>query len=316
MPHRQTILISGLVGSLVTYGALVFAQDRGPEAANAPRQQPPAKAKTRVQQFPPEEMDNLLLQWEGKSRQLETLEVDIYRIDKDTAWGDEAHFAGHAAFRTPDLAYVDYRKVKGEAVADAKVKGKMNFVPEQKNGQLIAIPFETILCTGAEVWHYRYDTKQVFIWQLDKDARKRALDEGPLPFLFRMRAGDAKMRYEMVLRAQNEKSSLVMILPKMKEDKDVFSTAWVTLDRAYLLPTRIVLISPDKTKQQDFVLSKIRANLPVKDQYFVGVKPGKPWKVEINPGAKEAGPAVPKRARRAGDPQAAERAAPAGGAIR
>ena len=46
-----------------------------------------------------------------------------------------------------------------------------------------------------------------------------------------MRAGDAKQRYDMFLRGQNEKNSLVMILPKIKEDKDVFSTAWVMLDR-------------------------------------------------------------------------------------
>ena len=75
-----------------------------------------------------------------------------------------------------------------------------------------------------------------------------------------MRAGDAKQRYNMTLRIQNEKYSLVMIMPRMKEDKDVFSTAWVTLDREFLLPTRIVLISPDKAKQQDFRLSKHNAN--------------------------------------------------------
>ena len=316
MPRRHRIPVSPLVALLATACSLAVAQDRGPDPATAKRtQQPAPRATAKARQFPPAEMDDLLRQWEGQSAKLETLEVDIYRTDKDTAWGDETHFAGHAAFKSPDLAYVDYRKVKLQAVTDPNVKGKTSFVPQKKNGQLDAIPFETILCTGAEVWHYRYDTKQVFIWSLDRDARKKALDEGPLPFLFRMRAGDAKQRYEMVLRAQNAKSSLVMILPKMKEDREVFRTAWVTLDRAFLLPTRIVLISPDQTKQQDFVLSNIRANKPVKDQYFVGVKPGKPWKIEINPGAKEAGPAIPKRQRRAGDSQGAQRPAAAGGAV-
>ena len=35
----------------------------------------------------------------------------------------------------------------------------------------------------------------------------------------------------MSLRLQNEKRSLVEILPLLKDDKDVFSTAWVELDR-------------------------------------------------------------------------------------
>jgi hypothetical protein len=157
------------------------------------------------------------------------------------------------------------------------------------------------------VWHYRYDVKQVFIWPLGKDARKKALDEGPLPFLFRMRAGDAKQRYNMALRGQDEKLSLVEIQPRMKEDQDVFSTAWVYLDRKFLLPKRILLVSPDKAKVQDFVLSNIAANQPVKPQYFVGVKPGKPWKVQINPGGPEQDPANAKRPRRGGDPQAAQR---------
>ena len=317
MPGRRTILISPLVAVLAMGFALAAAQDRGPASVAAPRpQQPAARNAQPAQEFPPEAMDELLALWEGQSAKLETLEVDIYRTDKDRAWGDEAHFAGHAAFKSPDLAYVDYRKVKMQAKPDPKVKGKMNSAPVIKNGRYESVPFETILCTGKEVWHYRYDVKQVIVWNLNKDARKRALDEGPLPFLFRMRARDAKQRYTMFLRGQNAKSSLVEIRPLLKDDKEVFSTAWVELDRAFLLPTRIVLISPDRSKQQDFRLSNIKANEPVKERFFIGVKPGaEGWKLERNPVAKEAGAPDRKRPRRPGDPQPAQRPAPAGDAI-
>ena len=143
-------------------------------------------------------------------------------------------------------------------------KGKNVLVPQKSQRRQVAhhVPFETILCTGAEVWHYRYDVKQVFIFPLGKDARKKALDEGPLPFLFRMRVGDAKQKYYMTLYAQDEKTSVVKILPRMQEDKAVFSVAWVWLDRQFLLPKRILLISPDKAKQQDFVLTQHQAQLP------------------------------------------------------
>ena len=135
--------------------------------------------------------------------------------------------------------------------------------------------------------------------------RKRST-RARLPFLFRMRAGDAKQRYSMALRGQDEKISLVEIQPRLKEDQDVFSTAWVYLDRSFLLPKRILLISPDKAKIQDFRLSNIQANQPVNQQYFVGVKPGKPWKVADQPRRRtEKDPANAKRPRRGGDPQAA-----------
>jgi hypothetical protein len=94
---------------------------RAPAKQARPAQAAPGQAQ-QAQAFPPEAMDELLGQWELQSRKLETLEVDIYRIDRDAEWGDEVHFTGHAAFKNPDLAYVDYRKVKMSAQADPKAK--------------------------------------------------------------------------------------------------------------------------------------------------------------------------------------------------
>ena len=312
MPARRMILVSPLVAVLAMGFALALAQDRGPAGGATARQQPPAARKAVPEQnFPPEAMDELLAGWEGQSAKLQTLEVDLYRIDKNLAWEDEEHFAGHAAFKNPDLAYIDYRKVKLQVAPDPKVKGKRTFTPIIKKNQFDSTPFQTILCTGKEVWDYRWDVKQIVVWTLDRDARKRALDEGPLPFLFHMRSQDAKRRYMMSLRLQNEKRSLVEILPLLKDDKDVFSTAWVELDRVFLLPTRIILISPDKTKRQDFRLSKSTANKPVNEKFFIGVKPGgKEWKLDRNPIAKDETAVNPKRARRNGDPQAAQRPGP------
>ena len=290
MPRRHGMVISALVALAATSAVLAKAQNPGNARPGTARQEQPAAKPAQVaQQFPPGAMDEVLSQWEIQSKKLTSLEVDIQRTDIDRAWGDEALFSGHAAFQSPDLAFVDYRKIKGRMQADPKVKNKEIFVAETaKDGKRIEMPFETIVCTGKEVWQYRFDVKQVYIFPLDKDARRKALDEGPLPFLFRMRAGDAKQRYTMALRKQDAKLSLIEIQPNLKEDKAVFSTAWVYLDRKYLVPKRIYLISPDKSKIQDFILSNIKANEPVKQEYFVGVKPGKPWKVEINPGGAQA----------------------------
>ena len=56
---------------------------------------------------------------------------------------------------------------------------------------------ETIVCGQNDVWQYLYEGKQIFIFPLAKGERQRALDEGPLPFLFNMKAKEAEERYEM-----------------------------------------------------------------------------------------------------------------------
>ncbi len=314
MPRRQKLFGIALVALVAMVYQVAAAQDRGQApAAQARPAQPTPKLIQQAQQFPPEAMDEVLRQWEGQSKKLETLEVDIYRIDRDMQWGDEVQFTGHAAFKNPDLAYVDYRKVKLLVQPDPKVKNKNVFVPQKaKNGQLDSNPFETILCTGKEVWDYRFDVTNLVIWTLDSNTRKKVLDEGPLPFLFRMRAGDAKQRYDMVLRGQDANFSLIVVTPKIKEDQDVFSTAWVKLERKFLLPKQITLISPDKSKRQDFLLSNFHANKGVNERYFIGVKPTKVsgWTVEVNPLADAPSSGAAKRARRPGDPKAAVRTAP------
>ncbi len=150
--------------------------------------------------------------------------------------------------------------------------------------------YERIVCTGPEIWHYRFDKSQIFIYPLDKEAQRKALDEGPLPFLFNMKAQNALERYQMSLQGENNKVYFVVIKPRLKEDQENFSTAWVYLDRKFLLPVRIILFTPDGQSTRDFVLSKIEANQGVRDDTFRGVK-FKGWSVERNPGEPQAGQA-------------------------
>jgi len=241
-------------------------------------------------------MDDLLNLWAGQSAKLTSLEVDIYRIDKNPAWWDEQeHYVGHAAFKNPQLAYLDFRKVVLQTQVDPKDKTKKQLVPVKKHDQIQSTPYQTIICTGAEVWDYHYGVQpQIFIYTLDQDARRRAIEEGPLPFLFNMRANEAKQRYEMVLFSEDEKNYVVKIKPLFPEEKERFSYAWIKLDRNFLLPSRIVLIAPDGKSSQDFHLSAINANNPkgVDARMFKGVNPGKPWKVVRNPeGPAPAAPA-------------------------
>jgi TIGR03009 family protein len=307
MPRSRTLSISLLFALACAGGPCAVAQDRADRNATAERAgtaAPPA-----VSRPDPARIQQLLQDWERQSAKLKTLEVDIYRIDKVADWDDEEHYLGQASFKAPQLANLDFRKVKMDLQPDPKLKNKKIPVPVRKNNEVVSVPYQTVVCTDKEVWQYQWDTGHIFIFPLDRDARKRAIEEGPLPFLFNMRAAEATQRYQMALQAEDRETYLVKILPLWDTDKQSFSVAWVYLDHDYLLPKRIYLVSPDKKSTKDFRLSRIRANQTVDAGKFVGkVPPGKGWKVERNPGGPEPARTI-LRKRGQTNPQAAQRPA-------
>ena len=152
------------------------------------------------------------------------------------------------------------------------------------------MPHERIVCTGKEVWQYHSPTRQIFIFPLEKQQQQRALEEGPLPFLFNMRADEAKKRYQMSLIAENSATYMVTVIPLLEIDKESFSKAIIQLDRKYLLPTNIVLIAPDGKSTQDYKFSDVKPNAVVDARNFVCKPLDPPWKVVRNPGGAGSGP--------------------------
>ena len=240
-------------------------------AAPSPRQQVAAPD--------PVKMKQLLRDWERESATLKTLDVAIKRIDKSAAWGDE-EYQGRAILRSPNLAWLDFQKVEVEG-DQRKLK-----------------PHERIVCTGTEVWQYRSDTKQVFIFPLEKQAQKRALEEGPLPFLFNMRAAEAEARYKMDLTVEAKEYYVISVVPKEKIDQESFSKAFLKLNKATYLPDQIFLLSPDGRSTKQFYLSNVARNKAVSNDNFVGKPMGKPWSMVRDPvndgGANRAAQARPQ----------------------
>ena len=266
-------------------------------AAQAPqtrtaRPAPPVAGADAAQPADPEKMEWILKQWEHQSSLLKTLDVRLLRIDDTPAWGDKEFYEGRALFQSPNLALIDFNKVKQDEnkrpVKDAK-------------GNFVSTPYERIVCTGAEVWQYRSDSQQIFIFPLQKDQQKKAIEEGPLPFLFNMHAEDAKRRYEMSLMTIDQKTKTygIRIKPKIKEDKDSFSLAFVNLDQKFLLPVRILMYSPDGKSYKDFRLGPTYPNKPINARNFEGKPLGAPWKIVRNPVGEDRPAAMP-RTRRGG----------------
>ncbi len=236
-----------------------------PDAKAVPPQNvvaPDAKAAVAVQQ-----MDDLLIKWEKQSAKLKSLDVKFKRVDHSPAWGDNELYEGRAMLQSPNLAWLDFKKVG---------------VDEHNKPKLV--PHERIVCTGKEVWQFNSPTRQIFIFPLERGQQQRALEEGPLPFLFNMKAGEAKKRYRMSLVAENASAYVVTVVPLLDIDKESFSKAIIQLDRAYLLPTNIVLFAPDEKSTQNYKFTDIKPNAVIPAANFHWTDLGPSWKVVRNPG--------------------------------
>lgn len=286
---RQVLMLGLLALSAV--GGRAFAQEAGKAGAGAVR--PPANVPD------PARMKRLLAVWEQRSALLKTLDVRITRVDKSPAWGDE-RYEGRAILMSPNLAWLDFQKVSHD---DATNKDKL-------------VPYERIVCTGAEVWQYRSDTRQIFIFPLEKENQKRALEEGPLPFLFNMKAAEAEARYEMALVNEGQGFYVISVVPRLQIDRESFSKAFLKLNGTNFLPDRIFLVSPDGKSTKDFTLTAVKSNQAVAPENFKGQVLGPPWTVVRNPEGGGGAPpaAAPARGQATGigarPPVAAPTAAP------
>lgn len=305
-------------GTLVA-GALIqgegVAQVAAPSAtkkAAAPASKPtqgvvdPAIEKTRLdaeQAKARQAMDRVLAEWEVKSKQIKSLDVVFDRVDRSVGWGDQ-YYQGRAMLQSPDQACLQFQKNKldpdGKPLVSVDKSGR-------KVAQLEAEPYERIVCTGTEVLQYSWDDRKMFIFPLDDESRQKALQQGPLPFLFNMKAADARRRYSMSLLKEDDKEYLIGIDPREEIDKKSFSRAFLWLSKTTYLPNQLWLYTVGEKERQEFRFAggsnTIVANRPL-DQSFFKPKQYEGWKVIRNPGAEGAEPAPGDPARAARRPAA------------
>jgi TIGR03009 family protein len=243
------------------------------------------------------EMEQVLAEWEKRSKLIGSLDVIFDRIDRSVGWGDQ-YYQGRAMLQSPDLACLQFQRYK---LDPKEPKGKPLFLPG-KDGKLVAQleaePYERIVCTGAEVIQYSWDVRKMIVYPLDEESRQKALQQGPLPFLFNMKASEAKKRYTMTLRKQDEKDYLIEITPNEEIDKKSFSRAFLWLSKTTFLPNQLWLYTIGEKERQEFRFAggynTIVANKPLDKNFFLKKTYGG-WTVINNPGADDA-PGDPTKA--------------------
>ena len=232
-------------GTAPRKGATQAAQtDAAVKKAQAPAAQPAPD---------PAKMDELLRRWEAQSRTTTSLNARFERTDHSAVWQTNTRYSGQALLQSPNLACLNFEKVVEKGA-------KPDF-------------HERIICDGSKVFQIVNESKQVFVYPLGEDERQKALEEGPLPFLFNMRAADAKRRYVMALVAEDEKADayIIEIRPRQEIDREAFGRAIIQLNRRTFLPDKLWLLDPKNAKDYKlFKFTNIERNAKIKPDTFDG----------------------------------------------
>ena len=200
-------------------------------------------------------MEDLLVRWEAQSKTVKSLSVEYTRTDFSPLFGSTTEFQGKAKLKSPDLVYLDFYEV-----VDGKTKGAFS---------------ERIVCDGKDVYQFLGPPKRIFIYPLDKDAQVKALNQGPLPFLFNMSVAKAKARYDMVFVSESKDYYVIKIIPKLAIDREEYSQALVKLrktENGRFLPEAIRLWSPEgkDTKTFSFGKGSLTENGPIPNGWYDG----------------------------------------------
>jgi TIGR03009 family protein len=274
-PYRRLIALSICAVALKPAIGLSQTAPAQRPAAAAPaakaeqKQATPTKSPEELARLA-QRMDVLMAAWEDRSAKVKELDAEFTRQDKSPAWQEEAEYKGRALLKSPDLAYLEFEK----------------FESAQKKH----VHHERIICTGKEVFHYQTASRQIFIYPLSKEERSRALEEGPLPFLFNMKADKAKQRYKMNLLSENDLGAWIQILPLEKIDQESFSKVYVLLNKQKFLPDRLILWAPNGKDTQDYKFKTIKMNSNIDVTNFEGKIPATGWDVVRNPAGTQPAP--------------------------
>ena len=231
--------------------------------APAPRRAAAAAPRAEVDPEKARKVEALLAQWELKSKEITKLDATFRRVNRDDIWKRVTEFEGRALLQSPNLACLDIKKL------DPEDKTKKTF-------------HERIICTGEEVVQYDGSTRQIIVYPLPQQERQRALQEGPLPFLFDMKSEEVKRRYEIHLLADSPKVYRLRIVPLEDVDRDAFSEAIIDLNKLTFLPDALQLHAPSGKETQTYIFTSIAKNVAIEPKNFQRLTiPG--WKVVVNP---------------------------------
>jgi TIGR03009 family protein len=283
-------------------------------AAGASRLPRPEAEPLRIQKLSPE-LEQILRNWEQQTAKITKLQGDTRYREYDKTFSVEYRGEGRFAFEAPDRGNYELRPAKiakGET-SSVKTDDKQPYELKPKDA-------ERWICTGDEILRIDETHKTYEVVPIPEERRGDRIIEAPLPFLFGMKAEQAKQRYQIELVKDADQEIVLKLRPNWSGDAANWSQATVVIQKTNYLPREVRLIAPGGTSMRIHSFENIKVNSDNLFRSLFGDDPFKPklknYKVVNNDRGPEGAPVTADRPDTSGKvrPSSAETPSPTKGA--
>ncbi len=230
-------------------------------------------------------LDQVLQAWEGHSKKVKTFESDFTRWEYDEVFGQ----AG-----VPK--YIDHGKLN-YATPD---RGMFRVTQTEKDGKTVDVEpdrAEHWVCNGKSIFQYDHVKRQVKEYKLPPELRGKAIQDGPLPFLFGAEAAKLKQRYFIrVIPAPPGRTGETWLeaYPRFQADAANFKRVEIILRNKDVMPIGLHTYLPNGKNHTAYKFWNTKVNAPnpwqlFQDDPFRGSTPFGWKKIVEAPPAQQAG---------------------------
>jgi len=266
----------------------------GKSAGNGAERLPRPEAEPlRIQKLSPE-LEQILRNWEQQTAKITKLQGDTRYREYDKTFSVEYRGEGRFAFEAPDRGNYELRpaKISKGETSSVKTDDKQPYELKPKDA-------ERWICTGAEILRIDETHKTYEVVPIPEERRGDRIIEAPLPFLFGMKAEQAKQRYQIELVKDAEQEIVLKLRPNWSGDAANWSQATVVIQKTNYLPREVRLIAPGGTSMRIHSFENIKVNSDNLFRSLFGDDPFKPklknYKVVNNDRGPEDAPVTADR---------------------
>lgn len=238
------------------------------EAAHAQQQPAVDNAPFQLNKIEQAYLDQLLANWEQKSKQIKTFRCNFQRWEYNPVFGPNMQIPfrknqGEMSFQKPDRGSFQITQVNQFQPPNPQGPGaalqKAQWLPQPN------IVGEHWVCDGKSIFEYRHEQKQLVVRPIPPEMQGQAIVDGPLPFLFGAEAEKLKKRYWLKVDDQAPSTQIWLIAyPKFQADAANYRYVRLSLERASLLPQAMEMHLPDGSRHTYiFSLEDALVNAPL-----------------------------------------------------
>ena len=176
-------------------------------------------------------LEKVLKDWEEKSAKIVKLQGEFDKFQYNEVFFTEKRSVGKFYYEAPDRGFYNVEGIKAKAAA-------------KKDWKVEPGADERWLCTGKEVYAFQINEKSYEKHVIPAEEQGKNIMDGPLPFLFGMKAEESKKRYDLKLIKQEKGEIWIEATPRRPVDIANWKKATVIIDAKTFLPKAVRLQEP------------------------------------------------------------------------